>query len=230
MAEAGKIPINPHGGSFVSQGLIKDRIDATKAEKAVNTAQTDAEKAKGDEAEKKRLDEINRLLPDRVASSMGEMSFSTFKSVYKDIWEQVENKDHLARGFCTFERELAPGLKVGLRTFRSGELRQIRRFTSATLPTQDFHKYLDEEYRYRTARLIVGVTSYAGNEMPAVPLEFPEGSVEKWLAMNDVKTRAAWLDALPDEIVEAMSGTLSDVALAYRLALTENLKNRFAPL
>jgi len=227
---AGKVSINPHG-SFVSQGLIKDRIDATKAEKAVNTAQTDAEKAKGEAEEKRRLDEINKLLPEKVtSSSLGEVSFDTFKSRYKDIWSQVENKDHLARGFCTFECEMAPGLKVGFRTFKSGELRQIRRFTSSTLPNQDFHKYLDEEYRYRTVRLMVGITSYYGKDMPTVPLEFPEGSVEKWLALSDVKARAAWLDDLPDEVVESMSGTLTDVVLAYRLALTENLKNRFAPL
>jgi hypothetical protein len=54
--------------------------------------------------------------------------------------------------------------------------------------------------------------------------------VEKWLALPDVKARHAFLDSLPDEIVEVMSGVLSDIVVAYRLALTENLKNQFAPL
>lgn len=225
--QAGRVSLKP-SGSFVSQETIRDGIDASKASEAVNQAQTDSEKARKDAADQKRIDEINKLLPEEVFCVLGKVSFRLFKQIYKTVWDQVENKDHLARGYVICERELSPGLPVQVRSFRTKEMRTITQFSPVTSPEGSQTKLADETFTFRNVRLALGVVAFGGRELPGLPM--PESDLESWKKLQIVKGRLEMFDNFSEEIVDGLAGLITDTIFAYRLALQENLKNRYAPL
>jgi hypothetical protein len=226
--DLGKKPGHP--GSFVSAAAIQEKIEASRAAEEINKSQTDAEKEKADAREAERIREIDALLPEMVMSCLGEVSFETFKKWYKPIWDQIASKDHLARGYCIFENEPAPNLKIGYRTLRGNEMRILSKLSPTTLPTVDTVKYAEESYLFRFVRLALGVLGWDGTQL--APITAPKAGVDtrEWLKTPEVASRIEFLESLPDEVVDVMAATLSDIAQAYRLALQENLKNRYAPL
>lgn len=225
-----KTKVDLSKGSFVSASEIRDKIDAQQAAVQIAQGQTDAEKEKIAAQEAARLKEIDELLPKELICSVGRMSFDTFKRRYKTIWDQVSSKDHLARGYCIFEHEAAPGVKTSYKTMRSVEMRLLSRVSPTTPAATDPIKYADEGYQYRLVRVAMGVLEWDGRQLAPLPLPGSSDPVGAWLALPDVAARLKMFENLGDELLDLLLGTLNDVTNAYRLALQENLKNQYAPL
>lgn len=213
-------------GSFVPAAAIQDKIEAHKAATQINQASTDADKAKDDAKEVARLKEIDDLLPKEVFCSVGKLSFDTFRQRYKTVWEQVANKDHLARGHCVFTHEIAPSVKVIYRTLRGNEMRFLSRMAPSTSATVDRVKFSDEGYQFRLMRVILGVTEWDSRALSPLPIPTLADRVEDWLVLPDVSARMKMFEGLPEELLDLMAGILSDVSNAYHYALQENLKNQ----
>lgn len=231
MAEpAGKITLKPPG-SFVSKGALTEAVEAAKAAEAINQTQSDTEKAKQAAAEKARVDEIDKMLPKEVFCFLGKVSFDLFKTFYKAVWDQVENKDHLARGYVIVEKAVAPHLNVIVRSFKTKEMRLLTQFSPVASPETATAKYADETFTFRNARLALGILSFDGKDLGALPLPSEaDKDLEKWMALSSVKARIEMIESLPEELVDAIAALVNDTILAYRFALQENLKNQFAPL
>lgn len=229
MSETPKtLSIKPPSGSFVSKDKIVEAVQAQKAAEEINRTQTDVEKEKAEAADKARIEEIDRLLPRRVLSSYGEISYETFKSFYASIWEQVKEKEHLAIGYCTFVGEALPGVTVTLRTLRTRENRAILRWMPVIEPGGNILNQEADAY-YRSVRLALALTNFDGNDLPPLP-EISPGDPDAWIKQPMVAQKIEWLDKLPEEVVFHLGGVLADVTNAFRLALRENLKNLSAPL
>jgi len=72
------------------------------------------------------------------------------------------------------------------------------------------------------------VVAFGGRELPGLPM--PESDLESWKKLQIVKGRLEMFDNFSEEIVDGLAGLITDTIFAYRLALQENLKNRYAPL
>lgn len=214
-------------GSFVSKDKIVEAVQAQKTAEEINRTQTDVEKEKADAADKARIEEIDRLLPKRVLSSHGEISYETFKGIYASIWEQVKEKEHLSIGFCTFKGEALPGVIVTLRTLRTRENRAIIRWMPSVDPGGGILNQEADAY-YRSIRLALALTNFDGNELPPLP-EISPTDPDSWIKHPTVVQKVDWLDKLPEEVVFHLGSVLADVTNAFRLALRENLKNLSAP-
>ena len=239
MAEEGqkKITIGPKKtgpptGSFVSREKVLGEIQEQQLD-ALERSQDDAKKAKSEEDEKKRVEAIDKLLPKDINASFGEVPYAIFKEKFQSVWDQIADKSHLARGFCTYTSEPAPNVEVSIRTLRSGEMKFLRRFTPNTDPMKDPSMYMEEDSLFRSVRFVLAVMAFDGNDLPEV--EIPRSrmvsgeEVEAWLEDKQVKDRFNWLDVLPEELTDTIAGAFVDLSLAYRYALQENLKNQFAP-
>jgi len=214
-------------GSFTGAHAIA-RIERERAEKAIEEGEKKAEASKEEDVEKdEREKEIDKLIPSKITTSIGPMPFESFKRWLSPIWDQVASKEHLARGFCTVDRDIS-GIHVVFRTFRSREMRIINSFSPVSNPDTDFSKYLDEDATYRAIQIVFGITEFDGKTVPQV--KFPDGDLQTWRDSEDLKARLNWVDALPEELLSLMNAVLGDVTIAYRLALRENLKNQLAPL
>lgn len=214
-------------GSFTGAKAIDD-IQRKRTEEAVARGRSSegAEEEK-DEKQVERDKKIDDLLPKEINSALGTVSFETFKEMYKEVWEQVESKEHLAKGFCTHTREIAKSLSVTFRTLRARETQIVNQF--APDPQQrEFGKFVDSDSEYRKIQLAIGIREFDGRENP--PIELPKDDFEAWKKSQSVVERFRWVDGLGEELVAVMSGILADVTIAYRLALRENLKNQLAPL
>jgi hypothetical protein len=213
-------------GSFGASKAIEE-IEQRRAAEAIERGKSaDAEKGEKEEEQSERDKEIDKLLPKEVTSALGDVPFDIFKEMYSGIWEQVESKEHLAKGFCTMRKEIATDLPVVFRTLKTNETHLVNQF--APEPGGEIRKYLDADSEYRKIQLAIGVMEFDGRE--SAPIETPTGSVEEWKDSQVVKERFDWIDGLPEEITALMSAVLTDVTIAYRLALRENLKNQLAPL
>jgi hypothetical protein len=213
-------------GSFTGSKALED-IQKRRLEEAVERGKTQDESGEEKVKEKDERElEVDKLLPKKVSSVLGEVSFDTFKKMYKGIWDQVESKEHLAKGFCSHSQDLSTGLSVTLRTFRVDEARIINRV--APDPQIEFREYYDKESDYRTIQLILGVQEFDGKDLPK--LNLPGEDFDKWRESDDVRGRFRWIHGLPEELIALMSSILTDITIAYRIALRENLKNQLAPL
>jgi hypothetical protein len=214
-------------GSFTGSKAI-EKIQRKKAEEAVERGM--AKEKEGGEEDKKQSEndrKIDELLPKEVNSALGMVSFAQFKDMYKEIWEQVESKEHLSKGFCTHTRDIAKNLPVTFRTLRTNETEIVNQF--APDPNdQNFSHYMSTDSMYRKIQLAIGIKEFDGRESRT--LELPDDDFDKWKKSTVVVERFNWVDGLPEELTAIMSAILADVTIAYRLALRENLKNQLAPL
>lgn len=212
-------------GSFTGAKAL-DNIQRKRTEEAIERGRS-GEKGEGEKDEKQieRERQIDELLPKEVASALGAVSFETFKRMYKGVWDQIESKEHLAKGFCAHTKEIAKGLSVTFRTLRANETQVVNQF--APDPNDNFKKYVGDDSEYRKIQLAIGIKEFDGKENP--PIELPKGDFKEWKESQAVKERFNWIDGLPEELVAIMSSVLGDVTIAYRLALRENLKNQLAP-
>lgn len=213
-------------GSFTGSKAI-DEIQRRKTAEAVERGRS-GEGASGEkdpkQTEKDR--KIDELLPKEISSAIGTVSFDTFKEMYKDVWEQVDSKEHLAKGFCAHTSEIARNLSVTFRTLRANETQIVNQFAPDPKES-DFSKYMASDAEYRKIQLAIGIKIFDGKE--SAPLELPKGDFDEWKQSQIVVERFNWVDGLGEELVSIMSAVLGDVTIAYRLALRENLKNLLAP-
>ena len=220
------------GGSFMSREKVLGDIQEQKI-RELETAQTNAKEAKATEDEQKRLDAINKLLPEHVASSIGEVPYDFFKAQFQTVWDQVAEKTHLSSGYCTYDWEVAPGVSVTIRTLKSGEMKFLRRFTPITDPSEDPAQYMDEDSLFRNVRFVIALMSFDSYELPALSIpksrRLTKEMIDEWMQDAQVNDRFDWVDDLPEELGDKISGVFVDLSLAYRFALQENLKNQFAP-
>jgi len=219
-------------GSFVSREKVLGDIQEDKI-RALENAQADAKRGKAEADEEKRVAAINKLLPDEVAASFGDLPYAIFKERFQTIWDQVAEKLHLSRCYCTYTFEPSPNTSVTIRTLRSKEMKFLRRFTPVTDPADSPAQYMDEDSVFRYVRFVIGVTEYDGNEMPEVTLPkkrllTPE-DMEAWMEDKYVSDRLDFFEDQPEELSDRIAGAFMDVSMAYRYALQENLKNQFAP-
>lgn len=213
-------------GSFGGAQAL-EQIQERRTAEAIERGRAEEKAGKEKHKETDERDkEIESLLPKKIASVFGEIPFKTFKKMYKSVWEQVENKEHFARGFCTFSYDVSKNLPIVFRTFRVNETVVINRF--AADPGLDFNKFIVKDSAYRTIQLVLGIQEFDGKELE--PLKMPTGDFDEWKDSEAVQARFDWIGGLPEELTALMSGILTDVTIAYRLALRENLKNQFAPL
>lgn len=224
-----KISIKSKGSFGLSQEVLEEQLlahrDAGNKVQQVEKDKVEAEKEKIQQERDKKIDD---LLPRDVFCIFGEVSFGTFKEYYKDVWAQVADKVHLAKGFCSFKKELQPGLPVTVRTFKAKEFRQLQYL--APSPGDNYRGYLEDQIKFRSARLAVSITQFDTEEFPDLGALLAEKGVDNWEKMDIVKERIDWLDNFPEEMLSAMSALVTDVTQAYRLAVQENLKNQLAPL
>lgn len=224
-------PAKPQG-SFMSREKIIGEIQEDKIRELEN-AQADAKKAKAEADEKKRLDAIDKLLPLEVTTSFGEVPYEVFKERFQSVWDQVARKTHLTSGFCTYTFEAAPDFYVTIRTLKNREMKFLQRFTPLTDPAENPAKYLDEDTLMRNVRFVLAVVDYGGNPMGDIEIPrtrvLSDEDVTEWLKSKTVASRLDWVDDLPAEFADHVTGTFVDLTTAYRFALRENLKNQFAP-
>jgi hypothetical protein len=205
-------------GSFISEAKVKEAIQAGKA--------AEEEKPPSQEEDAPEEEEKDENIPEKVNSALGFIPYKTFKKVYKEVWEQVKSKQHLAQGYCLYTEEMAGGVEVTMRTFRTGEMKILRRLAPAANPDTDFQKYLDEDMEHRSFQIILGLVRFDGQDLPEIPL--PTGDIGKWRKSDEVQARLRWVDDLPEEMTALLGSVLADVTIAYRYALRENLKNQYA--
>ena len=227
-----KIKIQGPGSFGVNRGELEGKLRAHRDSETsgIEQAEKDQEEAAKTQAQEERDRQIDDLLPSRVFSLFGDVAYGIFKEYYKVIWDQVADKTHLARGFCTFNTEVQPDLPVTVRTFRAKEFRQLQYL--APQPGEDAREFLTAQIKFRNARVSVALISFDNDGEPFADLGnlLAEKGLEDWLDDDVVKTRFDWLDEMPEEMLAAISAVISDVTQAYRLAVQENLKNQFAPL
>lgn len=227
-----KISIKPPGSMVSKEALETSLRDAT----PVSSVES-AQKKQSEEAEelKKQLRErqIDSLLPKFVFSAFSdteEMAFDLFKDIYSTVWDQVKDKTHLARGYVDFSI-VVHGAPITVRTFKSGESRALQLLVPPPdMGRTDYGAYLAAETQYRNARLILGLMEYDGTRLGDTGQELVKLGAKAWLKDEIVEGRLKVIDSMPEIMVEAISGILSDVTWAYRYATRENLKNQLAPL
>lgn len=214
-------------GSFVSSNAIKESIEAKRAADEINKSQDSVEKEKLEAAEKERVKEIDALLPSMVLSSYGEITYTTFKHAYKQIWDQIKEKEHLALGYCHFSGELLPGVQGTIRTLRSRENRAVLRW-APSFDASGMMRDAQEDIVFRHIKLVIGLTSFDGHQMTEMP-ELLTDKADEWRKLALIEQKMGWLDSLPEEVTMQLSGLQLDISNAVRFALRENLKNRLAP-
>lgn len=216
--------INPGPkGSFISEDKVKEMIggENPKTEKPPSD-----EEAKEPEESEEGAPEND--VPERINSALGVVSYKTFKRRYKEVWDQVEDKRHLAQGFCLYSTAIAEGIDVTLRSFRTREMKVLRRLAPTANPDTDLQRYLEQDFEHRSFQIILGLVRFEGVDLPEIPL--PESDIETWKKSEEVQSRLRWVDDLPEMVTELLGGVLADVTIAYRYALRENLKNQYALL
>jgi hypothetical protein len=149
-----------------------------------------------------------------------------FKAAYKTIWDQIREKDHLALGYCSFSGDILPGVKGVMRSLRSRETRGMLQWAPASDANLGAVE-ASEELRYRYLKLVVGLVEFDGKPLAEMP-ELSPTTADKWLDLEIVKQKLAWIDSLPEEVTIQLSGLQLDVSAAMRFALRENLKNLLA--
>lgn len=219
-------------GSMAPPGMADEiaRKKELEAMDALSRKSDDQSKKKEEKVEEERQKKIDELIPKTVPAAIGELPFETFRDIYKDVFDAVADKDHWALGFVTHSTELPGGAKAQFRTFKRFEADILRRVAPAGglfNEGADVAAYHDASDLYQTIRILTGLVQFEGENFSLPKLD---RDVKAWLGVPSVAARRDWLDALPDQLVAYMDNVISDVMFAYRLAATENLKNRFAPL
>lgn len=213
---------------MVSKEKVENAIRANQAKDQITRSQDDAEASRAEEEEKKKDAEIDALLPEFLESSIfGRISYRTFKKAYESIWEQISDKTHLARGYCVHSAKPEPGLEISFRTMRSNETAYLNTLVAKA---EDYGDFVGEELKYRSARLAVAITGFGEMDLPDLGEALSKSGLKEWYEVDAVQSRLEWLGKLPEELVNSMSGILTDIVVAYRLAIRENLKNQLAPL
>jgi hypothetical protein len=233
MESVPKVKINPKG-SFVSREALESQLRQHRdTEKSIEGAQAAQDESKVEAEKRDRNIKIDEILPETVFSVLDDevpLPFQTFKAVYRVIWDQVADKTHLARGYCTFDTPIN-GVSIRLRTLKTFESKALQRLIpSPAMANNNYEEFVVRQSNFRDARVVTGMMSYDGQEMADLGVMLKSKMPLDWLASSEVVERKEFLDTLPEAVTDMIAGTLSDISRAYRLATRENLKNLLAPL
>jgi len=230
MPEPGKIGKKP-SGSFVNTGEMVGEIKKKKEMDAIQQMQDRGDQDRADVEEQKQDDEIAELLPNRVETAFGEIPYTTFKELYKDVYEAVANKDHWALGYVSHEFEVYEGAAVRVRTMRKREADVLRGVApkGATFPGATIDTFNVESSEYEVVRLLICLQQFDQN-IYTDDVKVNLSNYDEWRKSASVVGRAEQLDNLPDEVIAFLGAVINDTMFAYRCAMTENLKNQLAPL
>ena len=218
-------------GSFVNTGKMVQDINKQREMERIEQMKDRGEEDRADADEKERDAEISKLLPDKVDSAFGEVPYDTFKDLYKDVYEAVTNKDHWAMGYVSHEFDLYDDVPVRVRTMRKREADVLRGVApkGAAYPGADINAFNAERAEYETIRLLICLQQF-GDNVYQDETKISLTTFKTWRASENVVARAEQIDNLPDEIIAFLGAVINDTMVAYRCAMTENLKNRLAPL
>jgi len=230
MAEPGSIGKKPQG-SFVNTSQMVDDIKRKKELESLEQMKDRKEEEALEEEEKKQNAEIDKLLPERVESAFGELPYATFKELYQDVFDAVANKDHWSLGYVSHAMDLYDGVPVRVRTLRKREADVLRGVApkGAAYPGADIDQFNAERAEYETVRLLVCLQQF-GEIQFEDSVKLSLANFSEWRESKDAKARAEQVDDLPDEVISLLGAVINDTMVAYRCAMTENLKNQLAPL
>lgn len=221
------------GGSMLPAGFVEDKRrekDLSALDDAASKQNRVAED-KEDQQEEKRKKRVDDLLPQKVESAYGEITYKQFKQIYADVFEGVTEKEHWATGFVTHSAKLPGGSEFKMRNFQRSEGDAIRslmpRGTVMGGGTPD--SFYLENSRFVSVRIIVALMEFDGQQQVPLPILTISGA-DEWLKSANVVKSIAFLDRLPDQLVTFMDAVVNDIMVAYNAAATENLKNQLAPL
>jgi hypothetical protein len=99
-------------------------------------------------------------------------------------------------------------------------------------PPQDsvnnYEDFVKKQMEFRDARVLIGLMEYDGSPLPDLGPLLVATPSRKWFENEAVAQSKKFLDDQPEIFIETISGVITDVARAYRLASRENLKNQLA--
>jgi len=218
-------------GSFVNTNQLVTDIRKKKELDSLEQMKDKAEESKVDAEEQKQDAKIAELLPKKLDSAYGELPYSTFKEIYKDIFEAVANKDHWSMGYVAHEFNLYDGVPVRVRTMRKREADVLRGVAprGTAFGTGDLEKFNMERAEYETVRLLLCLQQF-GDTTFQDDAKLTLANFETWRKSAAVAARTGMIEDLPDEIIAFLGAVINDTMTAYRCAMTENLKNQLAPL
>lgn len=219
------------GGSFVNTGELMDGIKKKRELDLLERTKDRVEEDRATEEEKKQDEEITKLLPDKVESAFGEVRYKSFKALYKDVFEAVASKDHWALGYVAHEMDVDDGIAVRVRTLRKREADVLRGVApkGAGYPGASLDTFNAEQSEYELVRLLFCLQQF-GDTVYHDETKITLKNYEEWRRSELVAARVDAINDLPDEVVALIGAVIHDTMVAYRCAMTENLKNRLAPL
>jgi len=221
------------GGSFsrdMSQGAIERRARDERDDREQRQMQEEAEskEEEGSEAQedesprgqKKRSlsDQIKASLPPHVPSALGVISYNEFKDRYKDVYESVNDQEHLIRGGVVYDTKVA-GAPAVVRTLRNSELRAIQPFSPKN--EEDIKAHM----QWRLYRLVFALEQY-GDYTFTTPKTMDPDLFSEWIATDEARQLVQIIDAFPVEVVDSLARICEDVSNAFAFALRELMGNQ----
>jgi hypothetical protein len=202
------------------QKTVANRAKAEELQKLQSsTAAPTTEEIKVQELKAKE-EEVNEFLPKEVSTVFGTLLYPVFKERFKDIYEQVTDKNHLISGRITGSFQIA-GIKVTLRSLRVRERAALIPLLGN--PSTDLTEFSQKESKYRLALLTIALADIGGNALPEVKLT-PE-TLESWQSNPTVIQTMNFISDMDETFVGMITQLYNDVSTAKQYALMENLKN-----
>lgn len=229
-------------GSF---GMPKEAVEAgireQRAAEALESQTKEIAKERVENRKKEQEAQVESQLPAKVQSGLlGTVPFSQFKEHYKDIWEQIQDKDHLLTQRVVHESKMAQ-IPVKIQSLKRREEQALvsleptpvgypRRVMGAdgkyemveTTP-QD---RVNQQLSYMTYRMVVQIVHLGGATFPSLKLT-PDTQAD-WLEDTAVQQAYEYLMDLDPVMFQYLISLVEDVDNAKHFALVENMKNPLA--
>lgn len=232
-------------GSFGASGSDIERMirDSRAAEK-VDTAIKDAAKERADDRVKKREAEIDSKLPKTVLSNaLGDtIPYAEFKRLYAEVWQQIEDKDHLLTNRVEYRGRIG-SIPVVIQSLKRREEKALTFYEPSPvgyMRPNPMAGVADEPARievtpqiraeqqveFMTRRMVVQLVRLGDATFADVALT-PE-TRDKWAADEHVKQSIDYLYDIDPTLFEHLVGLVTDLDKAKYFALVENMKNPLA--
>lgn len=201
--------------SFVNADKIKEAI-----KKQASPVSPPSEQPENKNNAKDPDSFVDAQLPKEVSTTFGLMPYSTFKTRFSSVFEQVIEKSHLVFNSVSMEFKVG-AMHIKLRTLSSLEKRALTIF--APDPKLEYAAFTARWIDKSMYTLVLCCAEIDGKPLP--PITVTRDNLLTWFESEAVKKTLNFFDSLDDEFIQLLSTLQADLELAKRFALIENLKN-----
>lgn len=218
---------SPRGSFGASGAEIEKQVREGREAELLESQAKEVAKERVEDRKSKRDEKIDAKLPKQVQCVAGVVSYDEFKQLYKSIWEQIEEKDHLLTGRITFDTKIGK-TEIRLQSLKRREEQALTAYEPTPIGFKDTSPQdrAAQQIGFQSRRMVIQIVNLGEATFPDFKLT-PETRSD-WESDEAVIQAMDYLLDMDPTLFEHLVTLIGDMDQAKYFALVENMKNPLA--